>query len=91
MISEDIQKENERFERYKERVTNFSNNFEIGLFIYLLKKSFIIYILIFATSTASGYLYLRYTDPIYESNLIMQKHLIVWAEHIRKSITKKKL
>jgi capsular exopolysaccharide synthesis family protein len=72
MISEDIQKENERFERYKERVTNFSNNFEIGLFIYLLKQSFIIYILIFAAAIASGYLYLRYTDPIYESNLIMQ-------------------
>ena len=72
MISEDIQKENERFERYKERVTNFSNNFEIGLFIHLLKKSFIIYLLIFAATIASGYLYLRYTDPIYESNLIMQ-------------------
>ena len=72
MISEDIQKENERFERYKERVTNFSNNFEIGLFIHLLKKSLIIYILIFAAAIASGYLYLRYTDPIYESSLIMQ-------------------
>ena len=72
MISEDIQKENERFERYKERVTNFSNNFELGLFIHLLKKSLIIYILIFATAIAFGYLYLRYTDPIYESSLIMQ-------------------
>ena len=72
MISEDIQKQNETFERYKERVTNFSNNFEIGLFIYLLKKSFTIYILIFAAAIAFGYLYLRYTDPIYESNLIMQ-------------------
>ena len=72
MISEDIQKENERFERYKERVTNFSNNFELGLFIHLLKKSFIIYIFIFAVSIASGYLYLRYTDPIYQSSLIMQ-------------------
>ena len=72
MISEDIQKQNETFERYKERVTNFSNNFEIGLFIYLLKKSFSIYILIFAVAIAFGYLYLRYTDPIYESNLIMQ-------------------
>ena len=72
MISEDIQKENERFERYKERVTNFSSNFEIGLFIHLLKKSLIIYILIFAVAIASGFLYLRYTDPIYESSLIMQ-------------------
>ena len=72
MISEDIQKQNETFERYKERVTNFSNNFEIGLFVYLLKKSALIYILIFAIAIASGYLYIRYTDPIYESDLIMQ-------------------
>ena len=72
MISEDIQKQNETFERYKERVTNFSNNFEIGLFVYLLKKSALIYILIFALAIASGYLYIRYTDPIYESDLIMQ-------------------
>ena len=72
MISEDIQKENERFERYKERVTNFSHNFELGLFMHLLKKSVLIYIFIFATSITSGYLYLRYTDPIYESSLIMQ-------------------
>ena len=72
MISEDIQKQNETLERYKERVTNFSNNFEIGLFVYLLKKSILIYILIFALAIAAGYLYIRYTDPIYESDLIMQ-------------------
>ena len=72
MISEDIQKQNETLERYKERVTNFSNNFEIGLFVYLLKKSILIYILIFAIAIASGYLYIRYTDPIYASDLIMQ-------------------
>ena len=79
MISEDIQKENERFERYKERVTNFSHNFELGLFMHLLKKSVLIYIFIFATSITSGYLYLRYTDPIYESSLIMQMRIVEWA------------
>ena len=39
MISEDIQKQNETLERYKERVTNFSNNFEIGLYNHTIKES----------------------------------------------------
>lgn len=57
---------------YRERLTNFSNNFELGLFFYLLRKSIFIYILIFAGAITLGFLYVRYTPPIYESNLIMQ-------------------
>ena len=34
MISEDLQNKNDNLQRYRERLTNFSKEFEIGLFIY---------------------------------------------------------
>ncbi len=41
MLNEDINDRNLNFESYKERITNFSQEFELGLFIYILKRSLI--------------------------------------------------
>ena len=39
MLSEDISQRNLNFESYKERITNFSNEFELGLFLYIVRRS----------------------------------------------------
>lgn len=72
MHSEEIAKANESFERYKERLANFSNEFELGLFIFLARKTFWWAVLFFVFAFSVGYLYLRYTLPIYQSNSIIQ-------------------
>ena len=39
MISENVKNNTDNLLRYRERIANFSKEFEIGLFLYLLKKS----------------------------------------------------
>ncbi|MFN6036970.1 MAG: Wzz/FepE/Etk N-terminal domain-containing protein, partial [Bacteroidota bacterium] len=59
-------------EQYKERITKFSTEFELGLFLLLLRKS-IIWIGIFTFLSASiAFVYLRYTQPIYQSKTTIQ-------------------
>jgi len=72
MYNEEISKTNENFARYKERITNFSSEFELGLFLYILRKSLIWILLILFISFIGSLLYLRYTVPIYESSLVLQ-------------------
>ncbi len=72
MYNEEISKTNENFARYKERITNFSSEFELGLFLYIFRKSLIWILLILFVSFIGSLLYLRYTVPIYESGLILQ-------------------
>ena len=72
MYNEEISKTNENFTRYKERITNFSSEFELGLFLYILRKSIVWILLILFLSFLASLLYLRYTVPIYESSLILQ-------------------
>lgn len=43
MVDEEISKTNENFERYRERITNFSNEFELGLFLFVAKNLLFIY------------------------------------------------
>ncbi len=72
MLSEDISNRNSSFESYKQRITNFSNEFELGLFLYILRRSLLWIILILTTALTSALLYLKYTAPVYESRSIMQ-------------------
>lgn len=72
MYNEEISKTNENFARYKERITNFSSEFELGLFLYILRKSLFWILLVVFISFLGSLLYLRYTVPIYESNLTLQ-------------------
>lgn len=72
MYNEEISKTNESFTRYKERITNFSSEFELGLFLYIFRKSLLWILLVLFLSFLASLLYLRYTVPIYESNLVLQ-------------------
>ncbi|MCW5897788.1 MAG: polysaccharide biosynthesis tyrosine autokinase [Flavobacteriales bacterium] len=72
MLSEDISQRNLNFESYKERITNFSNEFELGLFIHILRRSMVWIALCILMAMAAAFLYLRYTAPIYESRAVLQ-------------------
>ena len=72
MLQEDISKTSENFERYKERISNFSGEFELGLFLFIARKNLIWVITLFFLALTASYLYLRYTPPTYESHSIIQ-------------------
>jgi hypothetical protein len=55
MLQEDISKTTENFERYKERISNFSGEFELGLFLFIARKSILWIILFFALALAGSY------------------------------------
>src|SRR4051812_8735975 len=60
------------FERYKERITNFSGEFELGLFLYIAKRNLLWIASFFSIALVLAFLYLRYTPPLYESSTVMQ-------------------
>jgi len=72
MLKEDISSSGDNFERYRERLTNFSNEFEPALFIAIAGKSILWAILFFSVSLTTAFLYLRYTPKVYESSTILQ-------------------
>jgi tyrosine-protein kinase Etk/Wzc len=72
MYNEDISKVNDNFDGYKQRLTNFSNDFELGLFIYIFKKNLFLIIAILFTALTIALIYLHYTPPIYESRAVLQ-------------------
>ena len=72
MLSEDIGSRTVSFESYRERITNFSNEFELGLFLYILRRSLIWVTMCILLSLAAAYIYLRYTAPTFESRAILQ-------------------
>ena len=72
MVDEEISKTNENFERYRERITNFSNEFELGLFLFVAKKSIIYIFLILIFAVVLAFMYIRYSAPIYESKALIQ-------------------
>lgn len=72
MLKENISNTNDNFERYKERLSNFSGEFELGLFLFIARKSIIWIILFFGIAFGGAYLYLRYTPPVFEATSIIQ-------------------
>lgn len=66
---------NERFvnlDSYRERLTNFSNEFDLGLFLFIVKRTLIWIALCVVLALSAAYIYLRYTAPVYESQSVMQ-------------------
>ncbi len=72
MLKENISSTNDNFERYKERISNFSGEFELGLFLFITRKSLTWVIFFFAVSLGCAFVYLRYTPPIFEANSVIQ-------------------
>ena len=55
-----------------EQLSNFNTDFDLGLFLYVLKKNILWVILVVGISLLGSFLYLRYTSPIYQSDAIIQ-------------------
>ncbi len=72
MLKENISNTNDSFERYKERLSNFSGEFELGLFLFIARKSIIWIVIFFGIALGSAYVYLRYTPPVFESSSVIQ-------------------
>ena len=72
MLQQQLNDRTETFDRYKERITNFSVEFEFGLFIHIARKSLIWIALIFAVACGTAWLYLRYSQNYYEAASVVQ-------------------
>lgn len=59
-------------DRYKERVERFSSSIDFSLFLYLLLKSKYVIVSFFIIIFTLAFLYLRYSQPIYESKSKIQ-------------------
>ncbi len=72
MLQEEASKSNDNFERYKERIFNLSGEFEFGLFMFIIRKSIFWIALFFVLAVCGAYIYLRYTQPVYEASSVIQ-------------------
>ncbi len=71
MLQENTTKQ-DSFERYKERLSNFSKDFEFGLFIFIAKRSVWFCAFFFVAAGLLSFVYLRYAPIIYESSTVIQ-------------------
>jgi capsular exopolysaccharide synthesis family protein len=72
MLQDEASQRSLNFESYKERITNFSNEFELGLFVHIVRKSTFWIFLLMLLALASALLYLRYTAPTYSARTLVQ-------------------
>ena len=82
MISEDVKNNTDNLLRYRERIANFSKEFEVGLFIYLLRKSRWIIVLIILASIFCANIYLRYTPEKHTSSSTLQINIKDQADEL---------
>lgn len=57
---------------YKNRLVNFSNEFDLGLFLYIFKKSMVWLVVGLFLSAGLAFVYLRYSPEIYEARSVVQ-------------------
>ena len=72
MLAEQFSNTSSSFSQYKERVSSLSKEFELGLFLFLIRKNIFWILLFFLIALTSVFLFLRYTPPVYESKTILQ-------------------
>lgn len=72
MLQNDLNSQKQNFERYKERLSNFSNEFELGLFLYIARQNIKWVLLFLVLSFLGAFLYIRYTPPLYKSSAVIQ-------------------
>ena len=82
MISEDVKNNTDNLLRYRERIANFSKEFEVGLFIYLLRKSRWIIVLIILASIFCANIYLRYTPEKHRTSSTLQINIKDQADEL---------
>jgi capsular polysaccharide biosynthesis protein len=72
MIGGDLHDKNSNINQYQERLTKFSSEFELGLFLHIARRSLIWIFLLLIISLFLVFLYLRYEQPIYQSKTTVQ-------------------
>jgi len=72
MIGGDLHDKNSSINQYQERITKFSSEFELGLFLHIAKRSLIWVFLLLSVSLSLAFLYLRYAQPIFQSKTNIQ-------------------
>src|ERR1700752_3588838 len=72
MIGSELNSNNENFDLYRERLTKFSSEVELGLFLYLTRRSLIWVLLLLTITLTTAFLYLRYTQPVFASKSTVQ-------------------
>ncbi len=55
------------YSQYKSRLSSIENDFELGLFLHILKRNLIIIAVFFVVAFLVCFVFLRYTQPVYES------------------------
>ena len=72
MNSGDFKQTEESFQRHKENITSLGQEFELGLFLYLLNKIKWIILALILLFTFGALMYLRYTPEIYKTQALLQ-------------------
>jgi tyrosine-protein kinase Etk/Wzc len=72
MLQAQLNDKNESLDQYRERITNFSGEFELGLFLFIARKSLVWIFLFFALAVGASWLYLRYSQEVYEASAVVQ-------------------
>lgn len=67
-----IPKTKEDFEKHKQADTFLNSEFDLGLFLYILKKNIAWFVILFMLAAAGAFVYLRYALPVFESSTILQ-------------------
>jgi len=72
MIGGELHDKSSNINQYQERITKFSSEFELGLFLYIAKRSLIWVFLFLSVSLSLAFLYLRYAQPVFQSKTTIQ-------------------
>ncbi len=72
MLNDEVSNRAAQLDSYRDRITNFSNEFDLGLFVYIVKRTLIWIMMCLVLAFCAGYLYLRYTAPTYASSVVLQ-------------------
>lgn len=72
MLNDEASNRAASLDSYRERITNFSNEFDLGLFVYIVRRTLVWIITCLLLAFGAAYLYLRYTAPTYASSAMLQ-------------------
>ena len=72
MESENFKGVEDNFQRYKENVADLTQEFELGLFLYLLNKIKWYAITLIILCITSAFIYIRYTPKTYQTSSLIQ-------------------
>lgn len=61
-----------QYSEYRQRLTNFSNEFDLGLFLHIVRKSLVWAVGFFGLAMLAAFVYLRYTPEVYQAATLIQ-------------------